>query len=702
VNLEMTSSKFAANYCDWPDDRDVKHTGNRERWYWVDRNLDIPTLYIPPVPVLKMSATDVSKACEAMNGFSLLDIEELKHKSWDIPYDYCSYKELAYMISQLPEGEIVSCDIETRYTGWDDNSLIVIGHYTDTWGICYMTDSFPKREDAWDQDTLRAMRAVYNDEHVKFLWHNGKFDIGRVAWNTHEQVVPRIDEDTMLLHYACINERKGTHGLKDLAPLYLQAPHWEEELDNIKAQYARKNKCLLKNFRYDLLPRDVLDPYLAMDCYATRKLLDVFRKIAREDGEMCYRNVIRAANVYWRIEYYGMYVDQDHINDLHILLQDELDEALDEVEAAANEAWDPVKYVHDTGAKSMPKYFNLKSPAQLKWLLSTLTGQYLTTTNAEMVEELTEQYSNLKFLQSLMVFRKASKKLDTYVNAMREATCKDGRVRASFNLHGTETGRLSSSGPNMQNIPRDKTIKNIFVAEKGWKLVQFDYSQAELRTLAWFSQDPWLKQVYLDGRDLHGEVALELFGEGYTKEQRNQVKSVNFGVPYGIGPSKLAKDHGLSMAEAIQMINDWFARMPLVKKWLDEHRVMPQKGIEYTTPFGRQRHYIITDKNQYGIGNESMNFPISSVASDLTMLSVCDIDDWIDGKSLRDKVRLVNTVHDSIILEVKDEPTLIDMVIRTGKEIMEQQPMKHLDQIMKMDFPFVADAEQGYKWGALE
>jgi DNA polymerase-1 len=239
----------------------------------------------------------------------------------------------------------------------------------------------------------------------------------------------------------------------------------------------------------------------------------------------------------------------------------------------------------------------------------------------------------------------------------------------------------------MHNIPRDSTIKNIFVASPGKILIELDYSQVELRVLAYLSQDPWLLQVYKDGKDLHDSVALKMFGEGFTSEQRVMAKTINFGIAYGRGPQSIADTFNIPIHEAKKLIIDWYKPMPIVKKWISDIRAQALRGIACFTPFGRTRHFVITTVNRNSIENEAVNFPIQSTASDLTMFSVFEIAK-VPG------VSIVNTVHDSIILEADD-----DSVIPECLRIMAEVPQKYLPNC---NLPFTADAKTGHAWGALK
>ena len=249
----------------------------------------------------------------------------------------------------------------------------------------------------------------------------------------------------------------------------------------------------------------------------------------------------------------------------------------------------------------------------------------------------------------------------------------------------------------MQNIPRDKKIKNLLCATPGYKLVQMDYSQAELRVLALLSRDPYLVSVYVNGKDLHDAVATEMFGPNFDKEQRVMAKTINFGIAYGRGPGSIAQTFKKSMNEARAIIAKWFKPMPYVKEWIDNRRAMAKRGEACTTIFGRERHFVVTNEDLNHIQNEYINTPIQSIASDFTMFSLIEIDKFLRENNL--DARIVTTVHDSIIVECKDEKDLVDLVAQTCVRIMAETPLKYVPDC---PVPFKADAEVGYAWGKLQ
>lgn len=686
--------------------RDVHQARDSMKWFKV--NFAEKTLYVPPVDMLKKNPMLLDKFCESITAFSIMDFEAERVYNWDHlneielhgnePLFVSKFKS----IHQQCKGKEISCDIETKGLEWKDNFLIAFGIAIDD-NTAVSVDNIPiigsLNNRVSVEHVYKALYEFFNDPEITFVWHNGKFDCGKLRFMCH--LPARVDEDTLLLHYVGVNEKKGTHGLKELGQLYLQAPAWDDQLDKIKKEYCRKHKVKLADFTYDMIPSEVLIPYMRRDVIATLRLLKVLRKLQRPESEFIYRKLIEASEAYMQIELNGIQLDVEYLEDLEVTLENTLRDAQKNLDQVVLKLWDPYQYVRDSGAKSMPKAFSPKSPKQLKWMLEKAVGHPVESTDALMIEHLrrnAEEGSMAQlFLDAILDVRKMNKYIDTYVTGLRNVMCNDQRIRGTFNLHGTETGRLSSTNPNMQNIPRDKRIKNLLVAKKGYKLIQLDYSQAELRVLAALSGDPYMIQVYKDGKDLHDAVATEMFGPGFTKEQRVMAKTINFGIAYGRGAGSIAETFNRSMAEAKGIIESWFRPMPRVKAFIEGQRSKPRKGLPCTTIFGRERHFVITEGTLNHIQNEYINTPIQSAASDLTMLSLLSIHNWLNSTGV--DARIVTTVHDSIILECVDVKETVDLVAQKCMQIMAETPAQY---IKNCEVPFKADAETGYKWGELE
>ena len=708
-------SRLVGAICpDFPKDKQIKSSHDQFSWFKIIRATN--TLIIPPINYVKSNMMMLDKTVEAITAFaySEQDAPEYDWENLNL-YEASEPEDILRLLAEVrkvAQGDI-AVDIETRRVEWEDNRLLSIGFATDE-NTCYAIYNIPifgaSGEDAGFGDkheiieVRKSLQDLLGATDLNFIWHNGKFDCGRLKYLCNLDA--RIDDDTMLMHYSMVNEKRGTHGLKDLGQLYLQAPAWDDELDKIKKEWCRANKVKLSDFMYDYIPTSVLIPYMQRDCIATYRLKRVFKRLGRPEASFIYGKLIEASNVFMRVELNGVRLDMDYLEDLEFELEKELEWATKRLNEVSATIWDPQQYSHDTGAKvKLTDEFNIKSPKQLKWMLQQVLGYPVPSTDAATIDMLIDEVdagliTNPRakdFLQAIASVRKNSKYMDTYVQGMRECVCRDLRIRGTFNLHGTETGRLSSSSPNMQNVPRDKKIKNLLCATPGYKLVQMDYSQAELRVLALLSRDPYLISVYVNGKDLHDAVATEMFGPNFDKEQRVMAKTINFGIAYGRGPGSIAQTFKKSMNEARAIIAKWFKPMPYVKEWIDNRRAMAKRGEACTTIFGRERHFVVTNEDLNHIQNEYINTPIQSIASDFTMFSLIEIDKFLRENNL--DARIVTTVHDSIIVECKDEKDLVDLVAQTCVRIMAETPLKYVPDC---PVPFRADAEIGYAWGKLE
>lgn len=546
-------------------------------------------------------------------------------------------------------------------------------------GIAYKIDegiSFGRK--CFTSSTFRAkFQEFCLNTNFTFILHNGVFDRSRTR--IIEDITLKIDEDTLLKHYVGINEHKGTHGLKDLAQLYLGFPDWEKELDEWKRAYCRAHKIKLMDFQYSYFPQKLLMEYNVVDCCATFGLNQVFEKLMRDSARYIYRKLVEAAPYYADMIVRGMKLNVPYWEQLKDQLEKESKELEDKFSIIA------------PGVK-------ITSPVQLKkWLQSSFPNEIIESTNAKTIEELALKYRDSEAMNIILKYRKNAKYLKTYVYGLWKRKDYQDIIHCEFKLHGTETGRLSSANPNMQNIPRNSLIKSLFIAREGYTLLQLDYSQLELRVLAHVSNDPTLIECYREGRDLHAEMAAKIFGDKFdphNKDQRMAAKIVNFGIPYGRTKGGIASQLNISMAEAGQYLDAWFAGAPKVKDYIAKCHKMaladPQ-DVWYTV-FGRARHYFVTSENVYHVQNQSVNFPITSTANDCTVHALVEIGKWIAENKL--DAHLVNTVHDSIIIEVRPED--VQKIASKCQQIMAAIPAKYL---APTEVPFRADAEIGECWG---
>lgn len=608
-----------------------------------------------------------------------------------------------------------------------DDVLAISFSWCDDRAIVFAEEILQNQAVKWGLYSLYARKDIF------FLWHNGKFDIKFIR--ARLGLPARVDGDTMLKHYLT-DERRGTHGLKDLASEFCDAPDWEAVIK----QYLPNKKS-----SYRCIPKDILYNYAGYDTAYTWRLdplLDV--RMADEDNwaithgynrgpSWAYQNLlIPAANVFTDIESTGIGINVELNRKLEKDLRRESVQLGDKMVSLAQEYVDNAKprlvafqtnesqrLIHGITPEELQKrlnafesiqagIFNPRSPVQVQVVLYDMLDLPIPnrgkdkgkrTTNKKWLEYLKNSNPH-PFIDALLEHRKVSKLLSTYVDGIAERVhivVEDGVERwiyhPDYRLHGTVTGRLAE--PVIVLIPRKQGgIKKMFMStQPGWVIVQADYSQAELRTLAVYSGDEFLRQVYFSGRDLHDEMSIKIFGADFNSEQRVKAKTVNFGIPYGREEYSIAMDFGIPVAEAKAMINGWFTAAPKAKQWIDEQHARAKAGIPSVTPLGRIRRFgLITDVNWHDVQKQAVNFPIQSAASDMTLLSMIRLH---GDPEFRKLCKITHFVHDSIVVQCPIEN--VRAVSAMMKAVMESVPSEYL----KTDLPFKADFEVGPNWGTL-
>ena len=292
-------SRLVGAICpDFPEDKQVKSSHDQFSWFKVIHATN--TLVIPPLNYVKSNMMMLDKTVEAITAFAYseqgapeYDWENLNLYEANTPEGIL---EMITTVRKVAQGD-VALDIETRRVEWEDNRLLSIGFATDE-NTCYAIYDIPiigASGETHYTEIWQALENLFGATDINFIWHNGKFDCGRLKYLCNFDA--RIDDDTMLMHYCMINEKRGTHGLKDLGQLYLQAPAWDDELDRIKKEWCRTNKVKLADFMYDYIPTNVLIPYMQRDCIATYRLKRVFKRIGRQDADFIYRKLLSLIHI---------------------------------------------------------------------------------------------------------------------------------------------------------------------------------------------------------------------------------------------------------------------------------------------------------------------------------------------------------------------------------------------------------------------
>lgn len=575
-------------------------------------------------------------------------------------------------VNFLSKFEILFTDIETGGLDPYRCPILCIGFSYAKNRVIIFPDTFMKH--------IRPLLS----SNIKLCWQRGQFDTYFLRTNSFEA---NIDHDTQLLHY-CLDESEGGHDLKTLAIRFLGADDYEKEV----IKYKKKDRG------YADCPRPLLYKYLAFDCDYEGQLFDIFLPKVESDPDLnwlYYHILLPGINMLRRTTQNGFYIDKVYTLLYKKKLENEIKALEAEIISQIGILWNREEYLKDTEAKSAPKLLNLKSTQQMAWILYDKIG-IKPTIDADdrcIDEKILNNVSYAHpFIPVFIQFKKKCKTLSTYVNGVLNNLGPDGRVRTTFSLQTTVTGRLSSSNPNLQNIDRKPEVKNIFSAPSGRILIEADYKGVELRLLQYFSKDKALEEIFINNRDPHNEMSEKIFGPNFTKDQRVAVKGLNFGIPYGRGYKSIAEEFNLPERDAKEMIIDWLNAVPQSKAYLENCEKMFLNREMFVTPFGRKRRWGIV-LNDMNLKNEAKNFTIQSTASDLTFISAMILEEPL--KKLNSMI--VNLVHDSIIIEAPNERNIFNQVVDLICQVMENVPKDTLHPTI----PFPAELKVGKSWGSM-
>lgn len=337
--------------------------------------------------------------------------------------------------------------------------------------------------------------------------------------------------------------------------------------------------------------------------------------------------------------------------------------------------------------KIVGEEFNISSPKQLGEMLFVKMGLKAKNQKKTASGGFSTKESELEKLKDehpiaglILEYRELAKLLGTYIDTIPKMVDENNRLHSEFLQAGSATGRMASQNPGIQNIPNKtdlgREIRKSFIAEKGWKLVTFDYSQIELRIAAFLSGDKKLIEIFKEGLDVHTAVACEVFGvepKDVTKEMRSKAKTINFGVMYGMGVTALQKNIGTNREEAQEFLDGYFNKFSGLAEYLERvKRETEQKGYTETF-FGRRRYFPdIHSKLPFmkaSAERMAINAPIQGTEADIIKLAMIEIDKFLDNKDLKDDVRLLLQVHDELVFEIKEK--LVPSVSPEIKRMME-------------------------------
>lgn len=591
------------------------------------------------------------------------------------PHDYQlidTEKEAEELCRKLLTQEIVAIDTETTSVDALEAELVGMSFAIEGGKAWYVAVS---RETEKAQRMVDIFRPLFEHPTLTKVGQNLKYDLNVLSRYGVQMTAPLWD--TMIAHY--LVQPEGRHGMDHLAEVYLR-------YRTIPISQLIGTGRTQKNMR-DLTPSEICD-YACEDADITLALMEPLARAMQEaEVESVFRDIeMPLLPVLARMEQTGVCLDTA---------------ALDETESQLRERMEQIeREVYDLAGEE----FVLTSPKQVGEVLfdklritdkakKTKTGQY--QTSEEVLESLKTKHP---IVEKILAHRGLKKLLSTYVEALPKLiNPRTGRLHTSFNQAVTATGRLSSSNPNLQNIPvrgdDGREIRRAFVPAAGCTFLSADYSQIELRLMAHLSQDEAMIADFRAGADIHAATAARIFGkpiEEVSRDERRKAKTANFGIIYGISAFGLAERMNVSRTEAKELIDNYFATYPRVQEYMAEC-VERARALGYiTTQFGRRRYLAdINSRNATVRGfaeRNAVNAPIQGTAADIIKRAMVAIDRRFAAEGLQAEMML--QVHDELNFSVP-----LDQLERTRQVVVEE-----MEAAFTMSVPLVAECGHGENW----
>ncbi|MGA3245903.1 MAG: DNA polymerase I [Bacteroidota bacterium] len=542
------------------------------------------------------------------------------------------------------------------------------------------SDLFGKSKSAEDdkgltiEEAISCLKPLMEDLHLKKIGHNIKYDM--LVLSQYGIWTKGIDFDTMIASY--ILRADGRHNLDALAKEHLQ--------------YRKVSFSDLTGSGKDQKPiREValqsLCDYSCEDADMTLRLYELLRTKLSEQGMMklCSDLEFRLIPVLCAMEATGIAIDVEYLKKMSKELELLLETLVKEIHGYAGVDFN----INSTQQLGEILFNKLKLPTQKK----TKTGY---STDFGVLETLRHEHP---VIEKLLEYRQFSKLKSTYVDALPALiNPRTGRVHTSFNQTVAATGRLSSSDPNLQNIPIrseiGRSIRKAFIpGEKSDIILSADYSQIELRVMAHISGDEGLGEAFRNKEDIHATTAAKVFGveqKNVSKDMRRKAKEVNFGIMYGIGPFGLASRLEIPQSEAKEIIARYFERFPKVKQYINDTITSARASGYVETLLGRRRFLPDLNSSNQNIRQnaerQAINMPIQGTAADMIKLAMIHIDGAFSAKELES--RMLIQVHDELVFEVKK---------KEEKEVR-SLVTKHMQQSLKLSVPLEIEIGVGKNW----
>ncbi|MEH3145951.1 MAG: DNA polymerase I [Methylobacterium frigidaeris] len=656
-------------------------------------DLDLPDA--PPAPKKPAEASPATlvaaRAAEAVKPFDTTAYETVT-----------SLERLDAWIAEAVEAGIVAVDTETTALDAQKADLVGVSLATaagraayipldhvepveakgegDLFGGKAATGEFRRIADQLSWDAVRErLKPMLENPAVLKVGQNIKYDWLVLA---RHGIEVRPFDDTMLISYV-LDAGKGSHGMDELARRHLG--HQPITFADVAGTGRQK-------VTFDRVPLDKATAYAAEDADVTLRLWRVMKpRLVAEHRATVYETLERPLlTILARMEREGIRVDRGMLSRLSGDFSQSLARLEDEIQETAGEK------------------FSVSSPKQIGDILfgkmglpgakKTPSGQWATP--ATLLEELAGQGHDLP--KKILEWRQLSKLKSTYTDALQEhADRGTDRVHTSFSLAATTTGRLSSSEPNLQNIPirteEGRRIRQAFVAEPGHKLISADYSQIELRLLAHIADIPQLRQAFEDGIDIHAATASAMFGvplDQMTPDLRRRAKTINFGIIYGISAFGLADRLGIPQGEAAAFIKQYFERFPGIRAYIDDTKKACRDKGYVTTLFGRVCHYPQIRSNnpqeRASVERQAINAPIQGTAADIIRRAMVRMEGALAKAGL--SARMLLQVHDELVFEAPDGE--VERALPIIARVMEEAP----HPAVTLRVPLAVEAKAAANW----
>ena len=655
----------------------------------IDRVLGKPSATVSPTPATRPAQPDLFAGMDTaqdvpQDGMLPLFPDEADSKEppatlrclddLDVDYQLIDTEEkLDRMIERMLAAETLSVDTETTSTEPMAAELVGVSFSDAENHACYVPVP-PEREQA--VKIVERLRPLYENKHSLKVGQNIKYDM--IVLQNYGVHVEGPLFDTMLAHYVLQPELR--HNMDYLAEIYL---HYRTiHIDELIGPKGKKQKSMR-----DLPPSKVFR-YACEDADVTLKLKNVLEKeLEKYKAEDLFRNIeMPLVPVLANIESNGVRIDTDSLRQSSEHFGKRLEEIEQEIYALAGEQ------------------FNVGSPRQVGEVLfdrlkitdkakKTKTGQYVTS--EEVLESLRGKHP---VIGKILEYRGLKKLLGTYVDALPQLiNPRTERIHTSFNQAVTATGRLSSSNPNLQNIPiRDedgKEIRKAFIPDDGCEFFSADYSQIELRIMAHLSGDHNMIEAFCSGHDIHAATAAKIYKvelKDVTPDMRRKAKTANFGIIYGISVFGLAERMNVDRKEARELIDGYFATYPQVKAYMD-HSIQVAREKGYVETLFHRRRFLpdINSRNAVVRGyaeRNAINAPIQGSAADIIKVAMARIYSRFASMGLKSKM----------ILQVHDE--LNFSVVPEEKELVRQIVIGEMEHAVSMRVPLKADSGWGRNW----